>query len=160
MWLMHLFSSSVLWDRDCASVPLLLDPAEDERGGQEVGGKTHGCLFERSARGCGQPLQAAYRSDSLSMFSLSSSVVLLSPYKAKNRLLPVQCTWMHGREMCILKHLTWVDFRAKDEAWNYVRTSSLNLDSLSQKWLTIALLLSLYVGSVSQFACKTTAAVI
>lgn len=57
------FCSSVLWDRYRASVPLLLGLAEDECGGPEAGGKTHGRLLERSTGGRGQPLQTAHRSD-------------------------------------------------------------------------------------------------
>lgn len=57
------FCSSGLWDRHRASVPLLLGAAEDERGGQEAGGKTHGRLLKRGTGGRGQPLQTAHKSD-------------------------------------------------------------------------------------------------
>lgn len=91
MYTTCVFCSSVLWDWDCASVPLLLGPAEDERGGQEVGGKTHGRLLERSTRGCGQPLQAAHRSDtSLCSFGIYIKIhkITDSEKKKKSFLFP------------------------------------------------------------------------
>lgn len=86
MYTTCVFCSSVLWDWDCASVPLLLGPAEDERGGQEVGGKTHGRLLERSTRGCGQPLQAAHRSDtSLCSFGIYIKIHKITDSEKKKR---------------------------------------------------------------------------
>ena len=45
----------------CASVPLLLGPAEDERGGAAPGRETHGLLPKGGARGGGQALHRGLR---------------------------------------------------------------------------------------------------
>lgn len=67
------FPPSVVRDRNRASLPLLLDAAEDECGGQALGGETHGRLLKRGAGGGDESVQGAHRSGSPSLCSVSSS---------------------------------------------------------------------------------------